>query len=84
MKTHLRNQLTNATCLCDLSLCLLAEPSCAHNQRNFWDSALSEDLGVAEREEIDDGDGILRLGGEVFDALLGWYKGPDLYANNQS
>jgi hypothetical protein len=38
------DQLNNTSSLSDLSLCLLAEPSCAYDQGNFGDSAFSEDL----------------------------------------
>jgi hypothetical protein len=45
---RLCNQFDDTTSLSNLSLCLLAEPSCAHNQWDFWDTALSENLRVAE------------------------------------
>jgi hypothetical protein len=45
---HLCNQLNNTTSLSDLPLCLLAEPSCAHNEGNFGESALAQHFAVAE------------------------------------
>jgi hypothetical protein len=76
--THLRNKLNNTTSLGDLSLSLLADPSRTHNQGNFGDSALAEDLGVAEGEEVEDGDGVLGFGLEVLLTLLSGDEGPEL------
>lgn len=41
------DQFNNATCLGDLLLCQLADPSCSDDYGDFGHSALSEDLGVA-------------------------------------
>lgn len=62
---HLRHQLNNTTSLLDLLLSELADPSCADNQRNFGEAALAEQLGVAEGEEVENGDGVLLLAGDV-------------------
>lgn len=68
---HLSHQLYNTTSLLDLLLSQLADPSCADNQGDFGDAALSEQLGVAEREKVEDGDGVLLLAGDVGIAGLG-------------
>jgi hypothetical protein len=81
---RLCNQFNNTTSLSDLSLCFLAEPSRAHNQWYFWDTALSENLGVAEGEEIEDGDGVFLGAREIFIALLGWDEGPKLWGREVS
>lgn len=68
---HLSHQLYNTTSLLDLLLSQLADPSCADNQGDFGDAALAEQLGVAEREKVEDGDGVLLLTGDVGVASLG-------------
>jgi hypothetical protein len=75
---YLCDQLDDTTSLGDLSLGLLGEPSSADDEWDLWETALSEDLGVAKWEEIDDWDGILGGGGEVLSALLGWDERPKL------
>lgn len=62
---HLRHQLDNTTSLLDLLLSELADPSCADNQRDFRNAALAEQLGVAQGEKVEDGDGVLLLAGDV-------------------
>jgi hypothetical protein len=62
---HLCHQLYNTTSLLDLLLSKLADPSCADNQGDFGDAALSEQLGVAKGEKVEDGDGVLLLAGDV-------------------
>lgn len=52
------DQLNHTTSLLDLSLGLLAEPSCSYDDWNLWNSALAEDFGVSEWEEIEDGGGV--------------------------
>ena len=77
---HLRYQLNNTTSLSNLSLSLLAEPSCAHEEGNGGESAFAQHLAIAEREEIEDGDGVfLGTFGEVFVTLLGGDQGPELW-----
>lgn len=75
---HLSNQLDNTTGLVDLLLSQLADPSCADNQRNLGEAALAEDLGVAEREEVEDGDGVLLGAGDVGIAGLSGDESPQL------
>jgi hypothetical protein len=73
------NQLNDATSLGDLPLCLLAHPSCAHHQRDGGDSAFAENLAVAEREEIQNGDCVfLAALLEVFFPLICWHERPEL------
>lgn len=64
------NQLNNTTSFLDLSLGLLADPSCSYNQRNLWDATLAEDFRVAEGEKVKDGSGIGFLAGDVLVAGL--------------
>jgi hypothetical protein len=75
---RLCHQLDNAAGLCDLLLRQLAHPPRAHDQRDLGDAALAEDLGVAEGEEVEDGDGVLLLAGEVGLAGLTGDEGPEL------
>lgn len=75
---HLSHQLYNTTSLLDLLLSQLADPSCADNQGDFGDAALAEQLGVAEREKVEDGDGVLLLAGDVGVTGLGGDEGPQL------
>ena len=72
------NQLNNTTSRGDLSLCLLANPSCAYYQWYLWDSALAEDFGVAEREEVEDGGGVGLLARHVGFASLCGDERPEL------
>lgn len=62
---HLRNQLNNTAGLLDLSLSLLAEVSCSYNHWDLWEAALSEDLGVAKWEEVEDWGGVGLLVADV-------------------
>jgi len=66
LDTYLCNQLNDTAGLLDLALSLLAEPSGSYNDRDFWDAALAEDLGVAERKEVEDGSGVGLLARDVF------------------
>lgn len=66
VNTSLCNQLHDTTGLLDLALSLLAEPSGSYNNRDFWDAALAENLGVAERKEVEDGSGVGLLARDVF------------------
>ena len=69
---HSCNQLNNTTSLFDLPLCLLAEPSCSHNNRDLWNPPLSKNFGVAEREEVKDGCRVGLLARDVgFASLFG-------------
>jgi len=75
---HLRHQLDNTTSLLDLLLSELADPSCADNQRDFGNSALAKQLGVAQGEKVENGDGVLLLTGDVGVTSLGGDEGPQL------
>jgi hypothetical protein len=78
-KLSLCDQLNHTTSLSNLPLGLFAEPSCAHNEGDFWETALAQNFAVSEGYEIEDGDGVfLGAFGEVFVALLGWDQGPEL------
>lgn len=76
--TDLCDQLDDTTGLLDLLLSLLAHISRSHDDWDLWQTTLSEDLGVSEGEEIEDGSGIL-LGalGVLVSGFL-WQKSPEL------
>jgi hypothetical protein len=63
--SHLSNQLNNATGLLDLLLRQSAHPPGADDQRDLGQTALAEDLGVAQGQEVEDGDGVLLLASDV-------------------
>lgn len=75
---RLCNQLNDTTGGDDLLLSELREPSGADDDRDVWETSLSEDLGVSEWEEIDNWEGVLVLVLEVLLALLSWDEGPKL------
>jgi len=76
---HLRDELNDTTGLLDLPLGVLGEVARANDERDFGDAALAEHLGVAEREQVEHGGGVLGRGaGEVLFALLGGDEGPEL------
>ena len=81
-KEGLRNQFDDTTGLCDLLLRQLADPSCAHDDRNFGDAPLAENLGIAKREEIEDRNCVLFRPIYVLLASLGRYKSPELCEAN--
>ena len=73
------DELDNTTGLLDLSLGVLAEVSGTDDDRDLWDTTLSEDLGVTEGKEVKDWCGVLGgFAGKVLFALLGWDEGPEL------
>lgn len=76
--SRLCHQLDNTASVGDLLLRQLAHPSRAHNQRDLGDAALAKDLGVAEGKEVEDGDGVLLLAGQVGLAGLAGDEGPEL------
>ena len=81
---HLRDELNDTTGLLDLPLGVLGEVARANDERDFGDAALAEHLGVAEREQVEHGSGVLGRGaGEVFLALLGGDEGPELWESCQ-
>jgi hypothetical protein len=63
--SHLSNQLNNATGLLDLLLRQSAHPPGADDQRDLGQTALAEDLGVAQGQEVEDGNGVLLLASDV-------------------
>jgi hypothetical protein len=75
---YLTDQLNDTPGFLDLALSLCGEVSCADNKRDFWDATLAKNLGVAEREEVEDRGGVGLLVGEVLFALLEGNKGPEL------
>lgn len=76
---HLCDELNDTTSLLDLPLRILAEVTGADDDRDLRDTALAENLGVAEREEVEDRRGVLAsLTGEVLLALLSGDEGPEL------
>jgi hypothetical protein len=76
---HLSNQLNNTTSLLDLLLSIAAEVAGANNEGDFGETALAEDLGVAEREEVDDGGSVGLLAAHVGVTLLGGNERPQLF-----
>jgi hypothetical protein len=76
--SFLRDQLNNTTSLLDLLLGQAAHPPGADDQGNLGQAALAEDLGVAEGEEVEDGDGVLLGAGNVGLAGLGGDESPEL------
>ena len=54
------------------------DPAGLDDDRDLRDAALAEQLGVAEGQQVDDGDGVLLLALEVGGALLSRDEGPKL------
>ena len=52
------DQFNNTASFLDLPLCLFADVSGSHDDWDLWYSALAEDFGVPEWEEVEDGCGI--------------------------
>jgi len=77
-RRRLCDELDDTTSLLDLPLGVLGEVTGADDEGDFWDAALAEDLGVAEREEVEDWCGVLGLAGDVLLALLSRDEGPQL------
>ena len=77
--SRLSGELDNTASLLDLALSVLGEVTGADDERDGGDTALAEDLAVAEREQVEDGSslGLVALG-EVLLALLGRDEGPEL------
>ena len=67
----LRHQLDNTTGIGDLLLRQPAYPSRLDDNGDLGDAALAEDLGVAEGQEVDHGNGVLLLAADVGIAGLG-------------
>lgn len=77
-KALLRDKLNNTTSLSNLLLSQLADPSRANDQGDLRETALAEDLRVAEGEEVEDGDGVLLGARDVGLTGLGGDEGPQL------
>jgi hypothetical protein len=77
MARCLCDELDNTTSLRDLLLGVFGDISGADDDGDLRKTALSEDLGVAEGEEVNDG-GLVGLLGEVLVALLGGDERPEL------
>lgn len=75
----LRNQLNDTTSLSNLLLSQSADPSCLDDNRDLGQAALAQDLGVAEGEQVDDGDGVGLLAGQVGLAGLSGDESPQLH-----
>lgn len=82
MPTRLCDQLNDTASLLDLALSITAEVSGADNDGDVRDAALAEDLGVAEREKVDDGSGVGLLSAQVGLTLLGGDERPELYTTH--
>jgi hypothetical protein len=76
---HLSNELNNTTGLVDLALSLLADVAGLDDERNVGETALSENLGVTEREKVEDNSLVGRgVGAQVLLASLLRNKSPEL------
>jgi hypothetical protein len=78
VENRLCDELDNTAGLSNLLLRQLADPSRLDDDGDFGKTALAEDLGVAEREEVDDGDGVALVASEVGVTGLGGDKRPEL------
>lgn len=76
---RLCDELNNTTGLLDLLLGITAEVTGADDNGDLGQTALAEDLGVAEGQEVDDGGGVGLGAVQVRVTLLGGDKGPELY-----
>lgn len=65
---RLGDELDRATSLLDLALSLGGNVAGLDNDWDSRETTLAEELGVAEREEVDNGSGV--LGGVAVDVLL--------------
>lgn len=74
---RLCDELDNTASLLDLLLGLGRDVAGADDDRDGGETALAEDLGVAERKEVEDRR-LVRLLGEVGVALLGGDERPEL------
>lgn len=79
LRNRLCDELNNTTGLGNLLLGELGEPAGADDDWDLWKTALAENLGVAEWEEVDDWEGVLVLVLEVLITLLSWDEGPQLW-----
>lgn len=77
-RPSLRNKLNDTTSLLDLLLGQLADPPGTHNDGHIRNATLAKKLGVAERQQVDDGDSVLLAAGEVGLTLFGGDEAPEL------
>jgi hypothetical protein len=76
---RLCDELDNTTSLLDLALGILGEVTGADDEGNLRETTLSEDLGVAEGKEVEDGGSVRgALAGKVLLALLSGDQRPEL------
>ena len=75
---YLCDELDDTARLLDLALGLGGEVAGADDERDLRNATLSEHLGVAEIEQVEDRSGVGLLVGEVLLALLSWHEGPEL------
>jgi hypothetical protein len=75
---RLCDQLNNTTGLLDLLLGIAAEVAGTDDEGDLGETALAEDLGVAEGQEVDDGGGVGLLAAQVGVTLLGGDESPEL------
>jgi hypothetical protein len=75
---RLCDQLNNTTGLLDLLLGITAEVAGTDDEGDLGETALAEDLGVAEGQEVDDGGSVGLLAAQVGVTLLGGDEGPEL------
>ena len=78
MFQSLCDELYNTAGLFDLLLGVLGEVARAHEEGNVGKTTLAEDLGVAQRQEVEDGSSVLGTAGDVLFALLEGNEGPEL------
>lgn len=80
LSTRLGNKLNNTTSLLNLALSFLADVAGLDDERDVGETALSENLGVAQSEEVK-GDGLVGGGfvAQVFRTSLLWDKSPKLF-----
>ena len=75
---RLCDQLNDTTSLLDLLLGITAEVAGTDDEGDLGETALAEDLGVAEGQEVDDGGGVGLLAAQVGVTLLGRDESPEL------
>lgn len=79
-KSRLRNKLNDTTGLLDLALSLTADVASLDDEGNLGETALSEELGVSESEQVEDESAVgLGLLTEVLVAGLLGDEGPKLF-----
>lgn len=75
---RLCDQLNNTTGLLDLLLSIAAEVAGTDDDGDLGETALTEDLGVAEGKKVDDGSGVALLAAQVGVTLLSGDERPEL------